>query len=191
MSEFIAVARYAIGLMPPDNRFTETDAKLILEHKDRFLAWEDELVSQFYNALFDHQPTKDVFHQGERPDREQTLREWWRRSVATPIDDQYFAWMAMVGLVHVVRKVENPMMLAMCNFVASFVAKKTENEADGRLLAGAFARLALTVGAVITQGFDSYRAKALENVVGMPPDLLKRLTQVEAESLLAQARAKA
>ena len=44
----------------------------------------------------------------------------------------------------------------------------------------------MTVGAVITYGFDRYQALALYNVAGMEPALLERLTAEEARRLLAE-----
>lgn len=42
--------------------------------------------------------------------------------VRGPIDDNYWAWMSMVGLIHVIRRVTNPMMLSMTDFVAGYVS---------------------------------------------------------------------
>lgn len=178
---------------PPDTRFREWDASAIQRHKELLLSWEDELVGQFYDTLFAHPPTKAVFREGERPQREETLRRWWRRTVTEPVDEGYFGWMALVGLVHVVCGVENPMMLAMTAFVVEFVKEKATRVTESGMtdaleVIEAFQRLAMTVGAVITYGYDAYREMALHNVAGMEPGLLRRLTQQEAESLLLQAR---
>lgn len=81
----------------------------------------DELTKEFYDTLFGHGPTSGVFVDGERPDREKTFQEWWERTVSTPIDEAYFGWMALVGLAHVVRNVDNPMMLSMASFIVGFV----------------------------------------------------------------------
>ncbi|MCX7850790.1 protoglobin domain-containing protein [Thermus sp.] len=184
------IAKEALEQMPPETRFRPEDAELIARHKDLLLSWTDELVKAFYDSLFAHPPTKKVFREGERPEREKTLEGWWRRTVEGPLDEAYFAWMAKVGLVHVVRGVENPMMLAMASFVADFVEGKTHTaglpEADP--LTEAFYRLSMAVGAVITHGYDRYRALALYNVAGMEPALLERLTVEEAKGMLEAIR---
>ncbi len=194
MTKLWQIAAEALEQMPPETRFRPEDEEVIQRHKENLLAWTPELVKAFYDTLFAHAPTKAVFREGERPDREKTLEEWWRRTVEGPLDEAYFAWMAKVGLVHVVRGVENPTMLSMAAFVAEFVERKSRalglEEADR--LSEAFYRLSTAVGAVITHGYDRYRAlalySALDNVAGMEPALLKRLTVEEALSLLEELR---
>ncbi|APD10436.1 MULTISPECIES: protoglobin domain-containing protein [Thermus] len=190
MTKMLEIAKEALAQMPPETRFRPEDAAVIARHKDTLLSWTEELVGAFYDTLFAHPPTARVFREGERPDREETLRRWWQRTVQGPLDEGYFAWMAKVGLVHVVRGVENPMMLAMASFVAAFVEHKTHEgghpEADP--LTEAFYRLSMAVGAVITHGYDRYRALALYNVAGMEPALLERLTVEEAREMLEAIR---
>lgn len=176
--------------MPPETRFRPEDAAVIARHRNTLLSWTEEMVQAFYDTLFTHPPTRKVFREGERPEREETLRRWWERTVQGPLDEGYFAWMAKVGLVHVVRGVENPMMLAMASFVAAFVEHKSHegNLPEADPLTEAFYRLSMAVGAVITHGYDRYRALALYNVAGMEPALLERLTVEEAREMLEAIR---
>jgi hypothetical protein len=188
MSKTLEIAREALQQMPPETRLRPEDKEVIARHKDTLLSWTPELVQAFYDTLFAHPPTKAVFREGERPDREETLEGWWRRTVEGPLDEEYFAWMAKVGLVHVVRGVENPMMLAMSAFIAEFVDRRSHEAKlpEAEPLSEAFYRLSMAVGAVITYGFDRYQALALYNVAGMEPALLERLTAEEARRLLAE-----
>ncbi len=78
----------------------------------------------FYDTLFAHPPTRAVFREGERPLREKTLRDWYLRTVAGPFNGQYFAWQALVGLVHVRRGVTNAMMASMWNWLTEQVAQR-------------------------------------------------------------------
>ncbi|BDG17713.1 protoglobin domain-containing protein [Thermus brockianus] len=187
---FQGLAQRVLAEMPPEDRFSQADAEALARHKGALLALGDELVRAFYDTLFAHPPTARVFREGERPDREETLRRWWQRTVQGPLDEGYFAWMAKVGLVHVVRGVENPMMLAMASFVAAFVEHKTHEggHPEAEPLTEAFYRLSMAVGAVITHGYDRYRALALYNVAGMEPALLERLTVEEAREMLEAIR---
>jgi hypothetical protein len=161
----LQIARSALDQLPPACRFSAADARTILAHQDFLSALEPKLVKIFYDTLFEHPPTAEVFFEGERPDREASLAGWWRRTVDGPLDDQYFAWMASVGLTHVVRAVANPMMLAMADLVATFVAEQAYqsslSQADAAALAEAFHRLAGTVGVVITHGYDEAMSSAL------------------------------
>ena len=87
--------------------------------------------------------------------------------------------------VHVVRKVENPMMIAMADYMAVYVRDHIKNDELG----DAFERLAQTISAVVVYGFDQAKATALREIVGMEPALLQRLAEQEATTMLERARA--
>lgn len=161
----LQIAQSAIDQMPPACRFSAADGQVIRAHQEFLLALEPRLVQLFYDTLYEHPPTAEVFFEGERPAREATLSGWWQRTVAGPIDVHYFAWMARTGLAHVFRGVGNPMMLAMADLIAAFVAEQAARSplppADTAALAAAFSRLSGTVGVVITHGYDESIASAL------------------------------
>jgi hypothetical protein len=161
----LEIAQSAIDQMPPACRFSARDGQAVLVHQEFLLALEPQMIKLFYDTLFEHPPTAAVFIEGERPARELTLSGWWRRTVTAPLDAQYFAWMASVGLAHVFRGVSNPMMLGMADLVATFVAEQAFraplSRDDAAALAEAFSRLAGTVGAVITHGYDVSMSSAL------------------------------
>ncbi|MEI2730574.1 MAG: protoglobin domain-containing protein [Dermatophilaceae bacterium] len=186
------IAREAMAQMPPGCQLQRSDGEIIARHRDLLLGLERELVTGFYDTLFAHGVTAAVFAEGERPTREDTLGAWWRRTVRGPLDDDYFAWMALVGLVHVIREVSNPMMLAMTEYVRTMVADQARTAlADPHergLLVDAFGRLASTVGAVITYAYDHAVASALFEVAGMPAPLLRRLRNAEVAAALKAAR---
>jgi hypothetical protein len=186
------LAEKAIAQMPPECRFRPEDGKVIQDHKEVLLLLEGEVVQAFYDTLYAHDVTAAVFVPGERPDREMTLLHWYRRTVIGPVNDQYFAWMALVGLVHVMRNVSNPMMLAMADFVARFVAEKAAGspmgQSDADALTTAFRRLTATVSSIITYGYDQAVISALFDVAGMPEALLRRLRDQEVASSLGPAR---
>lgn len=190
------IARMAFEQMPPAVRFRESDALAIKRRQRELLDLEPEVVKGFYDTLYAHPATGSLFIEGERPDREVTLSNWWRRTVNGPLDEEYFTWMAMVGLVHVSRGVTNPMMLSMASFVASFIALKApglpvdRTEADA--LVEAFRRLSTAVGIVITFGYDRAYDRAvltaLDELAGLPPRLFRRLLAQEVNAAVTQAR---
>lgn len=193
MDQMIQIARSAMEQMPPQCRVRASDAEIVLAHREVLLSWESEVVKGFYDTLFAHAPTSRVFVDGERTARELTLSDWWRRTVNGPLDDDYFAWMALVGLVHVLRRVSNPMMLAMADFVRTFVVERSgdldiDPHERARLI-DAFGRLASTVSAIITYAYDHAVASALFEVAGMPGALLERLCDQEISAALTVARA--
>jgi hypothetical protein len=191
------VARAAFDQIPPACRLRDSDAQVIKACQEQLLALEAELVEAFYETVYAHPTTSAVLGEGERQAREATLSNWWRRTVLGPLDEEYFAWMAMVGLLHVARGVSNPMMLSMASFVASFVANRAPampiDEVQAGDLTEAFRRLSSVVGSVISFGYDTAYDRAvvaaLSELAGIPETLFQRLRHQEVVSALAGARA--
>jgi len=75
---------------------TAEHAAVIAANADALVAFGPEIAKGFYDTLYGHGPTEEIFHEGERPMREQTLIGWWERTARGPIDDDDWAWMAMV-----------------------------------------------------------------------------------------------
>jgi hypothetical protein len=192
MDSMHEIARRAIEQTPPACRVTIGDAAVIAKNADALVAMGPEIATAFYDTLFDHPPTATVFHPDERPMREQTLIQWWERTVRGPIDDDYWAWMAMVGLTHVVRHVTNPMMLAMADFVASYVATNAYrlhlDETERASLVRGFDRVASMMRSIITYGYDHAMSSALYERAGMPEALLARLGDQTIREALAGAK---
>ncbi len=193
MDSMNAIAQAAIEQTPPVCRVTPEHSAAIARHADALLALGPDIVQGFYDTLYTHESTAKVFSDGERPMREQTLADWWSRTVRGPIDDQYWSWMAMVGLIHVIRRVSNPMMLAMSQYVARFVAgnahRVTDDPAEQAQLVEGFQRVASMTSSIITYGYDHAVSSALYEVAGMPEALLARLCDQEITTALVDARA--
>ena len=191
------VARVAMAYIPPDCRFTSGDAQAIVDHRELLLGLGTRLVTGFYDTLYAHPPTAAVFRDNERSERERTLDQWWQRTVSGPLDDDYFSWMAMVGLVHVSRGVQNPAMLAMAEHIVDVLAAEFASSdmpiADRDRLVEAFRRLVSTLGALITFGYTFGYEEAiwtvLDDVVGMPEGLLRRLRVQQMIAAVDRARA--
>ncbi|WP_353513206.1 protoglobin domain-containing protein [Thermus sp. LT1-2-5] len=174
---FQRLAQRVLAEMPPEDRFREADARAMAQNKEALLALTDELVQAFYDTLFAHPPTKAVFREGERPEREETLRRWWQRAVAGPFDLDYWAWQAYVGLAHVKRGVSNPMTLGHTAFVARFVSERVPE------VAGAIARLMTTVAALIAEGYKEVYLEAARDITGQSRELLERSVRISVEEL--------
>jgi hypothetical protein len=133
------IARQAMEDMAQEARFRPEDHQVLLKHKDRLLALTDELVKAFYDTLFATPNTRKVFHEGERPEREKTLRDWWKRTIEGSVDEDYWVWQAYVGLIHVKREVTNPMMVGQAFLIENVVRRHVNEpevvEALGRLMA--------------------------------------------------------
>jgi len=176
------IARQAMEDMAQDTRFRPEDHQVLLKHKDSLLALTDDLVKTFYDTLFATPNTRKVFHEGERPEREKTLRDWWRRTIEGPVDEDYWAWQAYVGLIHVKRVVTNPMMLGQAFMIQDLVR---QHIADPEL-AGAVSRLMATVGAIIAYGYEKAQLLSIEETTGMDQELLKTNVRIGVEKLLEE-----
>jgi hypothetical protein len=163
------IARQAMEDMAQEARFRPEDHQVLLKHKDRLLALTDELVKAFYDSLFATPNTRKVFHEGERPNREKTLRDWWQRTVEGPVDEDYWAWQAYVGLIHVKRVVTNPMMVGQA-FLIENVVRRHVNELE---VVEALGRLMATVAAIIAYGYEKIQLLSVEEATGIGQDLIR------------------
>lgn len=192
MESMHEIAQAAIDQAPPACRVRPEDGEVIRRHSEALLNLGPQIVDAFYDTLYGYDRTAGVFVDGERPMREKTLADWWQRTVLGPLDDRYFAWMAMVGLIHVLRRVTNPMMLAMAEFVAQYITDRgdlvTDDPEERQRLGEAFRRVAASVSAIITWGYDHAISSALFEVVGMPEKLLERLRDSEIQAAIDKAR---
>jgi hypothetical protein len=92
---------------------SEQDYQVLSEYADITQKWADEIVKEFYDTLFGHKPTSEVFREGERPDREVTLRNWYLEVTSGKISSDFWRRQWLVGLVHIPRKVSNRFMFGM------------------------------------------------------------------------------
>lgn len=177
----------------PSSTLTAEDAAAIERNVEFLLGLEDELTQRFYDTLFDHQPTAVVFGEGERATREATLRDWWQRTVRGPLDDTYWHWMALVGIIHIRRNVRNPMMTSMVTLVANIVQERANADLDpgeAEALRLAFSHLGSTVASVISEAYTLSYVGALENLAGLDPKLTQRMLSIEVRQLESNAREK-
>lgn len=177
--------------LPPEDHFNEADAACFAEHRELMANWGAELVQRFYDSLYGHGKTAQVFGDGERSAREQTLVDWYTRTLQGPFDLDYWEWQALVGVLHLRRGVSNPMMLGHWGLVLNFMNEKVRedlSEAQAQRLLEAWQRLGATVGALIAESYNSYYLKALEHSAGATRELLERLVRQEVDDLVNDAR---
>jgi len=190
LARFYAIAQEIWSQLPPQARFRPVeDGKVLARHRAFLEGLTEDLVQGFYDTLFAHPPTRAVFREGERPLREKTLRDWYLRTVAGPFNGQYFAWQALVGLVHVRRGVTNAMMTSMWNWLTEQVAQRAYEALpleEARVLEGAWRRLAFTVAALISEEYLDAYLEALAEALGKEPQAFRHLAQQEAERLLKE-----
>ena len=179
--------------MVPEARVTAADEAALADNLAFLLGIEDVLVDGFYDALFAHRQTAAVFDLDERAAREETLRNWWRRTVNGPLDSGYWSWMGLVGVVHIRRGVRNPMMLSMMALVQDVV--QHEAVAAGlsvdrvEALRLAFSHVANTASAVISESYTQSYVGALQALGGLNPKLLANMLSIEIQAIEDSGRA--
>jgi len=168
------------------------DHDTLARNRAWLLGLESDLVALFYDTLYGYPVTAAVFVEGERGDREQTLRGWWQRTVGQPIDMEYFRWMTFVGIVHIKRGVTNPMMLSMLQVVVERIVDRARaelGEAEAARLQQAFARISTTVGSIISEAYTMGYVGALEDLAGLDPKLTARMLAMEVKRIEQEGRA--
>jgi hypothetical protein len=186
--------RQIMASLPLHQRFSDADSELLARYKDTLLALEDEVVQGFYDVIVANPHLVSLIGGKEaRGEREKTLRHFWQRTFNGPHDERFWAWQALVGVVHIKVGVRNPMMLGMWQWLVSALRDHLTVELVGdastlRELLRSVDRLALTAQALTA---ESYLMNYLETVVrltGFKPALLQRMFDMEIDSVLKEAR---
>lgn len=180
------LASNIIQNMVPEARLTAEDQAVLTRNQDYLAGLTEGIVQTFYDSAYAHPPTAAIFHEGERPDREQTLRDWWMRTISKPLDDSYYHWMTLVGVIHIQRRVKNPMMLSMLSHVTSYVSHQAIVDLDAAAaheLAATLCRLQAVVGSLISDSYTLSYIASLENLAGFSPELSGRMLDLEVKRL--------
>lgn len=187
------LTRSIIESIPEQQRFSPYDEALLQRFKAPLLALEDELVQGFYDEIEANPKINALLGDGARAQREHTLRRWWQRSLAGPIDEQYWAWQALVGVVHIKVGVKNSMMMGMWQWILVRLRERvtvdmTGDEATREALLAALGRLALTTQAITAESFLMNYLETVVRLTGFKPALLERMFKTEIDLVLAEAR---
>jgi hypothetical protein len=187
------LTRSIIDSIPEQQRFSSQDEVLLMQFKAPLLALEDGLVKGFYDEIEANPKINALLGDGARAQREATLRRWWQRTLAGPIDDQYWAWQALVGVVHIKVGVKNPTMMGMWNWILTRLRERVTAEVVGSAEAAAqvmacVERLALTTQAITAESFLLNYLETVIRLTGFKPALLERMFKTEIDLVLAEAR---
>ncbi|MEZ5177215.1 MAG: protoglobin domain-containing protein [Acidimicrobiales bacterium] len=171
-----------VSEMVPASLVSAADALAIARHADLLLGMEDVLVADFYDALLAHDPTADVFEPGERPANEATLRQWWRRTVTGPLDsERYWAWMGCSGRGPHPPQGAEPDDAVGDGLVEDVVHRERAaglEPDDVDALETAFAHVARTASAVISESYTQSYVGALQALGGLNPKLLANMLAI-------------
>ena len=171
--------------------YTDNDPLILQSVASETMAWKEEVTQAFYDTLYGHGSTHAVFRDGERPAREDTLRNWYDIVTGGKIDDNFWQWQWFVGLIHIPRGITNPFMLGMMSCVQQLFRSKcygTFEPAKAEEVFGAFKRVTDIIAGLIAEGYFQSYVQAMERMSGQSRTLIDRMVYLEVEEMIAEFR---
>lgn len=171
--------------------FSEQDINCIHQHREILLSCAETIVKLFYDRLFSVEKTKAIFEEGERVAREQTLANWYTKTLTEAIDDNYWKWQWYVGVVHIKRQVENPMMISMTTAIQEIVLQTSIDklgQEQGLQLYMAFKRLMTVVVSLIAKSYELGLLEAIQQTTGMSAALIQTNIKVGIDKEIAKVK---
>ncbi|QSR89227.1 globin [Methylacidiphilum caldifontis] len=185
-NDIASITEAILKEIPECCRLSEKDIEKISSLRPYLYPLEDRLVKGFYDVLYGYPPTSSIFDLSEREKREWTLRNWWRRTLDGPFDLHYWTWQAAVGIIHIRRKVKNPMMIGMWAWILNFLGKelsKILSYDEFTKVLEAFHKLAATAEALTAESYLHHYLLALCHATGTDLQLIDRLVLIELEQV--------
>ena len=173
--------------------YSDKDPQTLRDVADTTQAWMEEITQAFYDTLYGYSSTAVVFKEGERPSREDTLRNWYHYVSQGKIDENFWHWQWYVGLVHIPRGITNPFMLGMMSRVQQHFQTKCRQafepeQADA--VFQAFKRITDVIAGLIAEGYFQSYLEAVQRTSGQSRVLIDRMVGFAVEEMLAEAKAK-
>lgn len=170
---------------------SQNDFTVLGRYSSQIDAWLEEIVEDFYDALFAYETTASVFSPDERTERKETLRDWLRALTLGADDDEFWQQQWTVGLVHFQRQVKNAYMLGMMSRIQQHLLAMSleELEYDQALeLHRAFKRVTDVVAGLIAEGYLQGYVTAVEEVTGLKGAFLDRMAEAAVGKLRERER---
>jgi len=171
--------------------YREEDAATLGRHQERIEGWAADIVTMFYDTLLGYETTSGLFRDGERPSREETLREWLIQVAGGHHGNDFWRHQWVVGLIHIKRHVSNTFVLSMMGRVQQLFLSKCLKDleiGEAERLFGAFKRTTDVVAGLIAEGYHQGYREAVADITGMKSTLLDRMGDVAVDRLLARAQ---
>jgi hypothetical protein len=105
-------------------QFSAEDLQVLQESATHTALWSDQFAQSFYDSLYSYPTTKVMFHEGERPAREKTIRDWYLRITSGKLDDNFWNDQWDTGTHHIKRHVHNSYIVGMMNFTQQFFLER-------------------------------------------------------------------
>ncbi|NPA80210.1 MAG: hypothetical protein GXO29_04075 [Thermotogae bacterium] len=165
----------------------EPYAQVLRKYAEKLQEWDDFFAKAFYDRLYSYEGTAKVFREGEREEREEALKIWYRKTVSGDYDDAYWEWQYMgVGIAHVARGIPNEYMLSAMSFVQRAFMVKVKEEFppdEAAAIYEAFKHITDAIAVLIAAGYMYTYLKAVSESTGMSLQLIDRHAVLVAKSL--------
>jgi hypothetical protein len=171
---------------------TATDGVLIQHYQGFFKKHEESVIQGFYDVVYGDPATQHYLSPQDRPMRENTLRQWYQVTTAGYFDEHYWAWQALVGIVHVKHHIPNAVMLGMWSWMINFLQARLLQEvphAEALEVMQVFQKLQATVCSLIVESYLMTQQEAISRASGLNQAILGRFIHIEIDRLLNQGRA--
>ncbi|QSR88674.1 protoglobin domain-containing protein [Methylacidiphilum caldifontis] len=175
-----------LEMIPTQLRFNSHDESVFQRLKPFHERIAEKVVKGFYDVLFEYPTTQTIFKAGERPLREPDLQHWWQKTITGPFDLGYWSWQSAVGVIHIKRKVKNPMMLSIWGWILMTLQKEFATNFSPHEVfefMDSWHRLAITVESLIAESFLHNYIVALAQSTGTELALLDRLVAIEVADI--------
>lgn len=168
---------------------SQADFDTLARVADQASGWVDEMVQVFYDTLFAHPHTAAVFRPGERPAREETLRNWYLSLFHVQDAPTFWKTQLRISFAHVRRHIKNEFMVGIANKMRGMFmdkAIKAFGEAQGLQVTQAFSRILDAVVALTTGGYDVVSKMAFSEATGADLALVDTLIQSSLDQVQKQ-----
>ncbi|NOY00695.1 MAG: hypothetical protein GXP30_13345 [Verrucomicrobia bacterium] len=168
------------------------DEQILQEASETLLACSQEVVTEFYDVLFEYELTAEIFTKlnQDRAVREKTLLQWYESLVNGQYDDQFWTWHWLVGLIHIQHDVEHVYVMSMFNRLQTIVTKKafeSFEEASAEKVILAFCRIMGCLAALVVESYHQEYLSAV-NTAGLKGTVLKRMISMEVKDKIQEYR---
>lgn len=166
---------------------TQADFDTLKEAAPQAAEWVDELVKLFYDTLFAHPRTASIFREGERAEREKTLRNWVLHIFTEANDnDEFWKEQARIAFAHIRRHVTNEIMVGIAVKTLEFIHGKVIEAfgpEKGSQVAISFARVLFSIVGLTAYGYDAMSTLAFVESTGADADLTDMLIQQSVNTI--------
>ncbi|MCK5897009.1 MAG: Globin domain-containing protein [Cocleimonas sp.] len=167
------------------------DEEVIMKHNALLISYENDLVTGFLDIAYNTSNLSDRLSSEDRKTREQTLRQWYRLTMAGSFDEHYWNWQVLAGIEHVQGDIPNAVMLTMRGWVMSFFQQKLlhDLEQEEAIKVLNVLQKVQSVGSSLTvASFVMTRKEALRLASGLNDAILSRLISIEINKLLKDGK---